>query len=703
MDTLRSGESKRDNLKVSLEHDRMCARCTEIGIEETVVPPCPPATKFIASLGQIDDGMKQASCPLCRLLAAICNAPVHRRRRAKNEYHLRAFQSIHASGPRIWPKRSIGVPGVILGVCRGSKTQIRTIERQRCLTKGFVAPSAYLSSTDCSEPQFDFQVQEVRPKVASFAQVKQWLDICHRTHNGACRKATSDRPSNFKCIDTNNCENMLPELIRADDEYLALSYVCSEACERQYCQQGTDTSPPQIVPHVCQTIKDALAVTRSLGFRYIWIDKYCIDQHNHPERRAAIATMDQIYEGASMTLVAAPLPDSRPGLPGISRERSTSQPTVKIGKYLWVSTLPHLSVAIASTTWVTRGWTYQEMVLSTRCLFFTDEQMYFLCQQGIASESITTPPDMELPSLGLRSFRSYALNTDLTTPRQPPQGLWQFFEDLYHYKRRDLSFDFDSLSAFQGVLTRYEYKHIWGTPIVDKSQETPAAEDIDLRKSFLRGLWWENPGHRSYNSLPTDHKHSSFQRRPQFPSWSWPGWKGPISPHKFNSDLSSDNACNAISEQTPEIHLWFETVGGSLKTIEQTIDDATLEINHTLRIGTTVYKVRIRRPTGTDRLPHICGCYNDRVRCDARHTVEQNLRLFYDPYLLEPPEELFEKDWYVIRLFTVDDRSAASNPTIAAFIVDWDGDSDHFAHVIGVAYLELHSLPAGAEAIVKLN
>lgn len=678
----------------------MCARCTEIKIEETVISPCPPTTRYITSLGEISDEMRHASCPLCRLLAAVYNAPSKRRGKLNTRYHLRAFESSHASGPRIWPKRSTGAPGVILGVCRGSKRKIKTGERRRCLTKGFIAP---LSSVDCSEAQMKFQAQEVRSKVESFTQVKRWLHICHSTHGERCEKASSDRPAKFKCIDANNCMRMVPELIGSDDEYLALSYVCSEACERQCCEDDTDMANPQSIRHVCQTIKDALAVTRSLGFRYLWIDKYCIDQHNNGEKQAAIATMDQIYEGSSMTLVAAPLRGSRPGLPGISRGRCSRQPTVKIGKYFWASTLPHLSVAVASSTWVTRAWTYQEMVLSTRCLFFTDEQIYFLCQRGIASESTANPSDTEMPSLGLRKFRSYALNTDLTNPRRRPEGLWQFFEDLYHYKRRDLTFDVDSLSAFQGVLKRYEFKHVWGIPIVYKCQESTAAREREMKKGFLRGLWWENPGHRSYNSLPIDHKHASFHRRPQFPSWSWSGWKGPISPHHLRGNIYSDSVCNAIYEQSPEVYLWFETVDGSLKTLEQTIERTKLEMSHVMRIGTTIYRVRIRRPTGTHRQPHICECSMEHSRCITRHVEEQNVRLFHDPYLLDSPEELFERYWYVIHLFNIDDHSPASNPMIAAFIADWDGVREHFAQVIGVAYLDVHSLPAGVKQIVKLN
>lgn len=228
-------------------HDLLCARCTNIRIEESILLPCPPATRFITSLGEINDEMRHASCPLCRLFAAVYNPPSVRRRGLNAAYHLRAFESSHTSGPRIWPKHRTGALGVILGVCRGSSKKLEVNERRRCLIKGFIAPLASHSSSGCSKVQIKSQAQEVRSKVASFTQVKRWLDICHSTHGEACKMVTSDRPAKFKCIDANNCMHMIPKAIGTGDEYLALLYVCSEACERRFCQEYNDAAHPQSV------------------------------------------------------------------------------------------------------------------------------------------------------------------------------------------------------------------------------------------------------------------------------------------------------------------------------------------------------------------------------------------------------------------------------------------------------------------------
>jgi hypothetical protein len=93
----------------------------------------------------------------------------------------------------------------------------------------------------------------------------------------------------------------------------------------------------------------------------------------------------------------------------------------------------------------------------------------------------------------------------------------------------------------------------------------------------------------------------------------------------------------------------------------------------------------------------------ERTQCGVNHDIVQRVRLFRDPYLLEPPGELFERYWYIIRLFVVKAPLTVSTTTIAAFITDWNGESEHCAQVTGVAYIDLHFLPDGTEKRVMLN
>ena len=60
---------------------------------------------------------------------------------------------------------------------------------------------------------------------------------------------------------------------------------------------GSDSTP--------KVIKDAFLVTKKLGYRYLWVDRYCIVQDDAQEKHQQIKNMGSIYENARVTIVAA--------------------------------------------------------------------------------------------------------------------------------------------------------------------------------------------------------------------------------------------------------------------------------------------------------------------------------------------------------------------------------------------------------------
>jgi hypothetical protein len=69
------------------------------------------------------------------------------------------------------------------------------------------------------------------------------------------------------------------------------------------------------------TIQDAIHVTKELGYSYLWVDRYCIPQHDGEERQKQISQMGHIYTNADLTIVAAASSDSAHGLPGVGLVR----------------------------------------------------------------------------------------------------------------------------------------------------------------------------------------------------------------------------------------------------------------------------------------------------------------------------------------------------------------------------------------------
>jgi hypothetical protein len=77
------------------------------------------------------------------------------------------------------------------------------------------------------------------------------------------------------------------------------------------------------------TVRDAVQVVKSLRRKYLWVDRYCIDQNNAAEKEMMIQNMDSIYENAEATIVALYGEDDQSGLPGISSIGRTPQPSLR--------------------------------------------------------------------------------------------------------------------------------------------------------------------------------------------------------------------------------------------------------------------------------------------------------------------------------------------------------------------------------------
>jgi hypothetical protein len=70
--------------------------------------------------------------------------------------------------------------------------------------------------------------------------------------------------------------------------YVCLSYVWGSKAPTQ---EALDNLLPINLP---ATISDAMVVTLKIGLRYLWVDRYCIDQNNADEKHNIVRNMDAI-------------------------------------------------------------------------------------------------------------------------------------------------------------------------------------------------------------------------------------------------------------------------------------------------------------------------------------------------------------------------------------------------------------------------
>jgi hypothetical protein len=236
--------------------------------------------------------------------------------------------------------------------------------------------------------------------------------------------------------------------------FVALSYMWSvheQGKDLQLVQSNVDQlSRPgglefQQLPN---TISDAILLCRDLGEKWLWVDRFCIVQDDAITKGTQINAMDVIYGTAVCTLVAAVDPAKGTGLPGVrGRPRASS---LENDTRLFHAEGSHIDlnffVTVDGSTWNTRGWTFQERVLSKRCIYITNYQAYFTCPKLLIQEELEKYPQKDKYTISPPSHFSVPNIYELAN-----EG--SYLDCACHYTSRNLSFGSDIEKAFTGVST----------------------------------------------------------------------------------------------------------------------------------------------------------------------------------------------------------------------------------------------------------
>lgn len=168
---------------------------------------------------------------------------------------------------------------------------------------------------------------------------RRWLEYC-RSHHPYCH-VPSIETSRVQLID---CHTKTV-VQRFQKDYVALSHVWGSV------------TLGNVLCLAPKTIRDIIYLTRELGFRYLWVDQYCIDQDNEEARHSQIQQTDAVYRNAVVKIVAARGDNADSGLAGVQLTSRSGQPVLSIGGINLVNSVSHPHHAIAKSVCSTRGWT----------------------------------------------------------------------------------------------------------------------------------------------------------------------------------------------------------------------------------------------------------------------------------------------------------------------------------------------------------
>ncbi|PWY67221.1 HET-domain-containing protein [Aspergillus sclerotioniger CBS 115572] len=186
-------------------------------------------------------------------------------------------------------------------------------------------------------------------------------------------------PDEFRVIDV---QELRVVLAPTPCEYMCLSYVWGRTTSFHATSRNISRleRPNSLAnPHLPRTIRDAIKACALLGGKYLWVDRLCILQDDDsPSKKVQIDAMGDIYKGTLLTLVALEGTDSDYGLHGVSPDlERTINYRLQIGGKEFFKYPTSLYQSCDNSTWDTRGWTFQERILSPRLLFFTANSIYY--------------------------------------------------------------------------------------------------------------------------------------------------------------------------------------------------------------------------------------------------------------------------------------------------------------------------------------
>ena len=415
----------------------------------------------------------------------------------------------------------------------------------------------------------------------NFEIIKSWIAICTTSHTSAdeftgcgTRKWENELNKSYdlKVIDaTNDCVVILPK----GKSYIALSYVWGKSTTLIATKENRDAiSQPgglsraaEKVP-IARTILDAINLTQKLNLQYIWVDSLCIVQDDEAEKLRLIDEMALVYLSAIITIIAAAGDNANAGLPGIQpKSRIIKQDIVRVNPELSLILPRHARTDLNSSTWNTRGWTYQERLYSKRILVFLSDCIYWQCRSVIWNEDVVR----EHPFAQDNEMMSFQTRTRFLDPNPDwvpefPMGLLSNEQILLfrhptmteyewvvaEYTRRQLTYPEDIERAFRGI------QNVLKLGLKDFQYGLPITY-LDMAI-----LWRPSDALVRRSGLATN-----------FPTWSWMGWRGPVT---YRAHFPTSR--NMHEDRSRPLLYWYRVESnGVLTRLHQTWEDAFDHLN----------------------------------------------------------------------------------------------------------------------------
>lgn len=309
-------------------------------------------------------------------------------------------------------------------------------------------------------------------------------------------------------------------------QYLTLSHRWGDQDPTRLTSENMEEFSQQIpIRSLSTTFKDAIQITRSLGFRYLWIDSICINQADAVEKANEISRMHDIYSHSQLNLSAT---SAEEGLI-FKRDPKSVLPIVKNKVETMISRADPISketeehLVISAGPWESfvdlgplnrRAWVMQERLLAPSVLHLCYNMAYWECSSLRASEvdplgAVDHSEVRSVNELGANiKSKIFTVSEDHDTAERHASSLRERLNLFYrivraYYLPSELTYPRDRLPAISGIAKWFMLR-------------------LDLTPtSYVAGFWKETLSECLLWHLRQQPSTDTVRDVEAAPSWSW--------------------------------------------------------------------------------------------------------------------------------------------------------------------------------------
>ncbi|KAH7413345.1 heterokaryon incompatibility protein-domain-containing protein [Cadophora sp. MPI-SDFR-AT-0126] len=423
----------------------------------------------------------------------------------------------------------------------------------------------------CLYPSSYIHDREFEPSTSSRSSLSfasDWLAECISSHPSCSSSKTPYSPTRLVEVHDTGARLCITSNRQVNLNYLTLSHCWGTIEMFKLMRNNIDALCQEIpVDMLSKTFRDALAVTKALGLKYIWIDSLCIVQDENEDWERESVLMSNVYGNAVANIAASHAKDGSEGL-FIERDLKAGPHFVQTSdpaRYCTVSYKLY-DRCIGEAPLSKRAWAFQERYLAPRTIFFTKDQIFCECSQHIVSESFPEGIPDEL--------------TSNRPPRKTDYSRWD--QIIKVYSTAKVTFPKDRFIALSGVCDRFQQAN---------------------QDQYVAGLWRTNLERQlCWAAIANASTAEPGSSSPGYkaPSWSWASIEAPVTWRLYttNNILDVAKTIPVVEIITVALSLVGENVFGQLASAELGLQCSSLiSGRHFKRYGSL----------GSDTIPPIEG------------------------------------------------------------------------------------------------